>query len=325
VFTSRSVVQPLGWQPDPAREYDMVLTDVPMPPVAVALPSSAADRFAPAMRLSPHIRVADGPAVPLLLRVEEKGDTFQILSADHEPLAPPVAADEQGVRRTIRDLEHIARWTQVRNLANPSPALRDAVRLEFVPVRPDGTPPPQDAAPLPPGNLEFHYTWTGAGWRPPAVHIRLRNTAGRKLYCVLLDLTDRYRMHADLFRGDFVAANWTADVGRGKPIGLSLPPGRSPEPGASVTDWLVLLVSEEPFSSEPFALPRLGELLPSGTRGGRGISGVLDRLGLLAISREFIPPPDTGLDWTVQVVEITTKVPDDGPGQNRLARSRARA
>jgi hypothetical protein len=312
VFATRSVVEPLGWQPDPAREYDMVLTEVPMPPVAVDLPASAA-RLAPAIRLSPHLRVAEDPGVPLLLRVSAEDGTFQITSADHQPLAPPVAADEQGVRRTIRDLEHIARWTQVRNLANPSPALRDAVRLEFLPVRPDGTRPAQDARPLPRGNLEFQYTWTGSEWRPPAVHIRLRNTTGRKLYCVLLDLTDRFRMHADLFRGDFVAAHWTADVGRGNPIGLSLPPDRKPEPGASVTDWLVLLVSEEPFSSEPFALPGLGELPRGGTRGRPGITGVLDRLGLLAVSRDVVPPPDRVVDWTVRVVEITTRVPNDGP------------
>jgi hypothetical protein len=314
VSPARSVVEPLGWRPDPARQYDMVLTDVPMPPVAVALPNPAATRLATAIRRSPHIRVAEGADVPLLLRVEQEGGTFQIMSADREPLAPPVAADEPGERRTIRDLEHIARWMQIRNLTNPSPALRDAVRLEFVPVRPDGTRPPRDADPLPPGNLKFHYTWTGTEWQAPEVYIRLRNTTGRKLYCTLLDLTDRYRMHADLFRGDYVDAHWTADVGRGSAIGLSLPPDRKAEPGASVTDWLVLLVSGEPFSSEPFALPRLGEVPKGTTRGARGgITGVLDRLGWQAVSRDFVPPPETGLDWTVQVVEITTEVPHPHP------------
>jgi hypothetical protein len=76
-----------------------------------------------------------------------------------------------------------------------------------------------------------------------------------------------------------------------------------------VTDWLVPLVSEEPFSSEPSALPRLGELPRGATRGGTGITGVLDRLGPLAVSRDFAPAPEAVLDWTVQVVEITTRVP----------------
>ena len=101
-------------------------------------------------------------------------------------------------------------------------------------------------------------------------------------------------------------------VGPPSPLAGEADSGRRPEPGASVTDWLILLVSEEPFSSEPFALPRLGELPRGGTRGGRGITGVLDRLGLLAVSRDFVPVPEKVLDWTVQVVEITTKVPSEG-------------
>jgi hypothetical protein len=146
---------------------------------------------------------------------------------------------------------------------------------------------------------------------PPAIFIRLHNTTDRKLFCVLLDLTDRYRMHANLFPGEHIEGRWTAEAGNGGSITMTLPPERPIEPGSSVTDWLVLLVAEEPFSSAPFSLPRLREMPRSTAREARpGITGVLDRLGLLAVQRDLDPaPPPVPLDWAVKVVELTTRVP----------------
>lgn len=82
-------------------------------------------------------------------------------------------------------------------------------------------------------------------------------------------------------------------------------------PGASGTDWLILLVAEEPFNSDPFSLPRLGEPPQSEARGPRtGITGVLDRLGLLAVKRDAdVVAPAPALDWAIKVVELTTRVP----------------
>lgn len=323
VHTERSVVEPIGWTPDRARLYDMVLVEVPLPPVAVSLQASpdVTARLTEAVRTaafggpSPHVRIIspdDEPAALLLLRVcqTDDGRSVQVTGADHEPLAHPVGADDLGIARTVRDLEHIARWLQVRNLANPASALEHAVVVDVVPPLPGGGPPPRDHEPLPAGNLELAYTWTGTAWAPPSFFLRLRNTTDRRLFCVLLDLTDRYRMHADLFPGEHVAANWSADVGQGRPITLSLPPDRAVEPGASGTDWLVLLVAEEPFSSDPFSLPRLGEVPRSAARGSlRGITGVLDRLGLLAVRRDAAPTRGPALDWAVTVLELTTRVP----------------
>jgi Caspase domain len=323
VRVHRSIVEPIAWSPEAEQQYGMVLTDVPLPPVAVSIQADpdVAARLTEAVRTSgpgsgpsPHIRVVppgDEPTARLLIRVcRTDGSRIQLASADHEPLAPPDDTDDRGIARTVGDLEHVARWLQVRNLANPSPALEGAVRIEVLPALPGEGRPPRDLEPLPAGNLEFAYTRTGRTWTPPSVFIRLRNTTRRRLFCVLLDLTDRYRMHADLFPGEYVAGAWTAEVGRGGPISLSLPPERPVEPGASVTDWLVLLVAEEPFSSDPFSLPRLRELPRHSVRGGpHGITGVLDRLGLRAIRRDAVSEPGPALDWGVTVVEVTTSVP----------------
>ena len=322
VRTERCGVDPIGWTPDNTAQYEMVLTDAPLPSVAVSIQASpdvaarltAAIGTAGAGGPSPHVRVvpaADEATARLLLRVRETdgGGAVQVTSTDHEPLAPWIATDGPGIVSTVRDLEHIARWMQVRNLANPASALEGAVVVEVLPAPPGGARPPRDHGPST-GSLEFTYAATGIGWQPPAAYIRLHNTTGRRLFCVLLDLTDRYRMHADLFPGEWLEPGCRADAGRGYPITLSLPPDRPVEPGASTTDWLVLLVAEAPFSSDPFSLPRLRELPRSVTRGGRrGITGVLDRLGLRAITREAALAPDTADDWAVSVTEVTTRVP----------------
>lgn len=322
VCAESSTVEPLDWKPDPEQQYDMVLTRVPLPPVAVVIEGSAevTDRLAAAVRAaspgrvpSPHIRIipaADVTAAGLLLRVDATdGRTIRATSSDHEPLAPPVDDDDRGIAQTVADLEHVARWLQIRNLANPGSRLRDAVRLEVVRAEPDERVPPRDRTPEPPGNVAFDYARIGNTWTPPSIFIRLHNTSGRRLFCALADLTDRYRLHVNLFPGEYIAANWTALAGGG-PVTLSLPPERPVEPGASGKDWLMLLVAEEPFSSDPFALPRLRDTARGVGRGpSRGITGVLDRLGFVATRRDVDPTPDIALDWATHVVEITTSVP----------------
>lgn len=305
VYTRFSLVEPLGWKPDDEQQYEMVLTDVPLPPVAVtidaapevaALLTAAVETAGPGGGPSPHIRVAPADG-GLALRVGSAEDALQITGIDGKPLAALVGTDGSGIGQTVRDLEHIARWLQVRNLESASPALEEAVQIQLVPA--------------PEGGLILHYADQDGTWVPPVVSIRLHNTTDRKLYCVLLDLTDRYRMHANLFPGAFIKADWSTPAGNGGPIKFSLPPGRKVRPGASGTDWLILLVAEEPFNSDPFSLPRLGEPPQSEARGPRaGITGVLDRLGLLAVKRDAdVVAPAPALGWAIKVVELTTRVP----------------
>ncbi|MET7419652.1 caspase family protein [Dactylosporangium sp. NPDC005555] len=324
VDTHRSVVEPVGWSPDKEQQYEMVLTDVPLPPVAVSIRADPVleqrlrDFVAtagPTGRPSPHIRVIhprQEPTSRLVLRVRqaEDGRAIQVTSADDKPLAPPSDIDDGGILQTVQDLEHIARWLQVRNLQSASPALDEAVRIEVVPALRGGQRPARAAS----TSLDFAYTWDGTAWQPPSIYVRLRNTTPRKLFCVLLDLTDRHRLHPNLFPGEYVEGLHTAEAGNRGPITLSLPPDLVGTPGAATTDWLMLLVSEEPFNSDSFLLPRLREGQRTSMRQSRrGITGVLDRLGHRAVRRDLDLAPQAALDWAVTVVEITTRMPAAAP------------
>jgi len=302
VHTERSVVEPDGWEPERDRPYPMVLTRLPLPPAGVTLegdPAAVAElaHEIAGNRRSPHLRIV--PGADLRVRLEDGQVT--IAGTDREPLADPLPATGGWAARTAAELDHIARWRHVRDLLNPGSTLRDAVKLEILPST--GGPD------LAPGPVHLAYTRGPDGWTPPAVTVRLVNTTDRRLYCVLLNLTDTFRIHARLFPGEHVAATWTAAAAAGRPITLSLPPGRPIVPGARVTDRLLLLVAEEEFSAEPFLLPRLRDPQPAGKRTAAALTGILDRIGLDVTKREADFDEPAATDWAVQSVEIVTTVP----------------
>jgi caspase domain-containing protein len=281
VLAERSLVAPIGWAPDERTQYRMTLTRVPLPPVTAAVDGApdVVARLVRALGSSPYVRVV--AADPMLRVRAPSDDHIQISGGDGVPV------EERGIREAVADLEHIARWTQLRTLGNPGSALHDAVRLEVVPARPGEQYLPDDGRPAYPGRtLHLTYSSTGAA---PSVFVRMVNTTDLDLYCVLLNLTDTYRVHADLFPGEHLAAHRTTAAAKGRPIRLMLPPDRPAGPGATVTDWLLLLVTEEPFNAGHLTLPRLREA-------SRG-------------SHSAHPASGPAAGWAVSTVELITSIP----------------
>lgn len=329
VLADRAVVEPMGWRPDPAAVYHVILTALPMPatPVGIGGPGQDARTAAvlvdavrtagPGGRPSPYVRpvAADDWSAqsPLRLDISHPG-LARILDAGGGPLAPPApVSSRREALQVVADLEHIARWRTVRALDNPLSALAGAVRIEFVVGAPDSLRPAQDGRPEtdPAGAVRLAYRPGASSWAPPEVLIRLRNTTDRELYCVLLDLTDRFRIHADLFPGAWVGPNYTAIAAGGDPVEFSLPVGRPVTPGTSGRDWLKLLVAEQAFSSASFDLPALGEPAPATDHGEhRGLGGILERLGLGVRHRERGAPPSSARDWAAETIAVVTRVPD---------------
>ena len=184
-----------------------------------------------------------------------------------------------GVDAVVRRLEHVARWRQVYALENPLSRLGGAVTVEVVPHSPGRRPSEADPAVLAEdGAVRLWYARHAGRWHAPEILIRLRNQHRRRLYCVLLDLTGGYRVHAGLFPGDFLDPGATAWALRGRPVRVALPAAEPVEPGRRVRDWLKLLVAEEQFGAGPFEVPPLGTPTPPDRDAG-GLRGLLDRLG----------------------------------------------
>jgi len=330
VGAQRSPVAPIGWQPDPDRRYPVVVSRVPLPATTVAIGTAGgtgdpgtSGRVAAAIRSagpdggpSPHLRLvpAGDPAQPAELVVDTPAPgRFRILGADGTCLTGDIPdRDGSGPARTVQQLEHIARWRQIRDLANDQSRLAGAVRLEVVPAGPGEPTAPLAGPSLPAGadgGLALAYRPGPSGWQAPEVFIRLHNPTDRRLYCVLLDLTDRFRIHPALLPGTFIGPGQTAAAAGGRPITLSLPPGREVRPGAEVSDWLLLIVAEDEINSDVFRLPRLGEPGPARTRAPAGMASIVERLGLTALHRDADPPPDTAGDWWTATLRVVTRVP----------------
>jgi hypothetical protein len=325
VEVRRSLVEPIGWNPDGHTLYPVVVSRVPMPPTTVTIDAdvepAVADRIrealqcaGPAGTASPHVRLVDSVDAELAV-CSGSGYAGTVRVADRDRVRLYDVPPGMDGPRTVGALEHIARWRQVKNLGNPVSRLRDTVSIEIVEPLPHERVAPRDRAAVRPdadGAIRLAYHRQDGGWVAPTRFIRLRNTAPRPLYCVLLDLTDRFRIHADLFRGAEIAAGSVAAVGEGARIEFALPVDRPVEPGARVCDWLMLIVAEDEVVASPFELTPIGTPGYARSRGVLGVQGLVERLGRGAVHRDIRPAPVNAYEWWTLLVPVITEVPREG-------------
>ncbi|MGV9954546.1 caspase family protein [Streptomyces cellulosae] len=327
-LTDRTLVDPVGWTPDTDRAYPVSLTALATPPATVSVDDTgrpgAADRlrtavasYGPGGGPAPLVRVVAAPEeyADLHVKVVVRGATARLLGRDGTPFVQPLPFTTDGdVRRVVDCLSHLARWYQLRDLTSRPSVLDNLVQVEIVPwdaadghaLLPDGS-----------GELVCPYAPEDTrGPREPWVSIRLHNRSPhRSLWCVLLDLTDRYASDTVLFPGHFIGPNGTGHALDGDPVRLSLPADRAAVPGAECRDWLKLIVAESELSTAPFRLrawdPYGAGSRDTGTADGPAADGVL-RFGAPAASgaREAGPvllgAPGR---WATRTVTVRTVVP----------------
>lgn len=339
VLPDRSVVQPVGWQPASTSEhYPVVVTRVPLPLATVAIGGEPADarterraaarqaarlvadavhESGPGGKPSPHLKLVDSgdPGVLADLRVTFPESGLALIRGSDGTArdAPQPCADGAQARVFVSRIEHIARWRRIWTLENPHSPLNGAIAIDVVEALPHEDQDSLRRAPLVPdggGAVALSYRREAGEWVAPDAFVRLRNTTDRHLYCVLLDLTDRYRMDPSLFPGGWVAPG-TASASGGGQITFSLPPGREPVPGASGTDWFKVLIAEAPIDSSFFVLPRLGEPATHRYSPGQAFGGVVDRLGFAALYRDLPASAPPALDWATSIATVITSVPAD--------------
>ncbi|MYR44202.1 caspase family protein, partial [Streptomyces sp. SID5910] len=258
VRMERTLVDPVGWVPDRALVYPVVVSALALAQGGVRLagPADAVRELAEAVGPLPSLRVVDGPerAAGLELRVRVAEREAHVERRDGTPFTAPLPYGGDGdVSRVARCLEHLTRWHEIRDLApRPSP-LDGLVRVEIAPWN---AAPGEVLLPDGGGEIVCPYTPGPDGPEAPLVSIRLHNRSlDRTLWCLLLDLTDRYACHSVLYPGHFIGPGRTGHVLDGDPVRLSLPQGRPVAPGAQTRDWLKLIVAERELNTLPFQLP----------------------------------------------------------------------
>lgn len=322
-------VRPVGWTPDPGRGYPVLVAERPVPLVDVEVSGrSDDDPAAIAMvrtalaELEGHsaINVVEAPADtgtnpprPRLRVAASRVDGHPVLAivrGDGSPAAKPVPGHGPNSARTVAaQIDHIARWSLIKGAEAPGSPVDGLVTVEFVAAAPHETLAPRTGRAISPneaGEIELAYRHTAEGWRAPEVFIRIHNGSGLRLWCALLDLTDRYRCHAGLFPGDFVAPWRTAVAVDGRPVPITLPPGRDVKPGAVVRDWCKLIVSDTEINTPAFDLPPIEETYAHAARHG-------DVRNLFARRLRDIGPPRNGSLggwWATSITPVVTRVPE---------------
>ncbi|MBD0424521.1 caspase family protein [Streptomyces sp. TRM S81-3] len=304
-------VEPVGWRPgpgDPDRVYPVTPSALAFPPTEVAVagggPWCGAVRAA--LGAAPGLAPAGGDgsghrAAPLRCEVTESAARVVHPGVDAVRTLPLRSPGD--VARLVDCLSHIARWRRLRDLVNPDPSLSALVRVTLEPLH--------GAMTLSPAG-EYVFAYGPDGSRPRA-RVRIHNDSPYRLWCVLLDLTDSYAADPALYEGDFVGPRRRAVALGGAPVDLWLPPDRPFQPGASVQDWLKLLVTENELNTAPFLLPAWSPDAPA-TRGAYAPDGPLrfTSPGPASGSRDMGAGPRPAADpgrWGTALVPVRTVVP----------------
>ncbi|MFG2616682.1 caspase domain-containing protein [Streptomyces sp. NPDC048507] len=310
VRADRSLAEPVGWSPEPGSVHAVALSALALAPAAVVL-----DGAPVALPASPLLREVEAGSAQeagaeLLFRVVVRGGRARVLRRDGSPYVDPLPLAGRADAQRLGDcLTRLTHWHRIRGLSAGLSPLSGRVRIEVLPG--DG----RDGEPLRPdaqGEIVLAYD----GPRAPWITVRLRNTGPRPLWCVLLNLDDRFGAGSALFPGEFIGPGMTGHALDGEPLRMELPAVRPVRPGASVRDWLTLVVAEGELNTVPFHLsawdPWQGR--PGTVRRPPG-DGLLRLTGPPGASgdRDLVRALPAGPGrWTASTVALRTVVP--GPG-----------
>ncbi|MEO0888461.1 MAG: hypothetical protein AAFY54_21420, partial [Cyanobacteria bacterium J06648_10] len=139
-------------------------------------------------------------------RVVAQNNTYTITaSTDRRPLVSAVQGySPANALQVVKNLEHIARWKTIVELASPSSSqIQGSVELKIY----TGTQPShEDAQEMTDAQirLEYQYSQSKQAWTPGRFRIKLHNNSNKTLYCALFYLTERFKV--DVLKSDGVAS-----------------------------------------------------------------------------------------------------------------------
>ncbi|MFC9269255.1 caspase domain-containing protein [Streptomyces zhihengii] len=299
VRAETSLAETVGWQPsadDLATVHPVRPSALAFPPAAMTVTGRPGDvrLVEDAVAASPMLAMG-GPGLPLL--VEAGGGWARVSGGAGHPVAPLPLRSPADAARVAECCAHIARWHHLHDLANPDTSLSSLIRVSVDPLvgelRRTAT-----------GEIVCSYTTDG---REPQVRVRIDNLWVDELWCVLLNLTDRYAASPHLYEGAFVGPGRAGHARGGEPVWLRLPPGRAVVSGASIRDVLKVIVAENELNTEPF---RLRAWSPDPQARGAAVPQEGRVVRLARPDRRDMGGPAHGVGrWATASVVIRTEVP----------------
>jgi hypothetical protein len=295
--------------------YKAVVTVTPLPPIELTLSGSdepALQALRAALADSTLVRVSDEPsATGIRVTAQAEEQVYQLArAADRQPLA--VEVPEKGTPRSVREaaakVEHIAQWLQVLHLDNKQSQIPpNAVEMDVYSYDPETA---QSVLLDPSGPVRLSYpALPDENDEGAYVQIRLRHTGQypRKLYCMLLNLTDDFGVAADasLFGGGIWLEPgqeiWASDQGRPY-LEVYIPSELVAKGVSQIRDVVKLIVSTDDSDAILLKQEGLEVVVDAATRG-------------LETSRKAVP--DSTLHRLMQ--RVHTRALGRNPRRDRLS------
>jgi Caspase domain len=176
-----------------------ILKSLPRPPMPVFLDGDTAEDkqalqgVAQALQDSLYVKPVDTPAAAEY-RVWAHNQEYAITPPHADrPLARQITSyTEDSANQVAKQLGYIAHWLTVVEQKNPTSSLPiDAVKMQIY----------QNGQELQDEQLRIEYRREGDTLIQPRIQIKLTNTTKRRLYCTLLDLSERYGVSSPFFDG----------------------------------------------------------------------------------------------------------------------------
>lgn len=302
----------------PEMGFKAVVKTLPLPPMGVHLLGDEAgvgllrqaimgSSFQPA---SLYVRVVEDAADATFQVVAQAGEYRIKRPADDRILLEPVRGFDNGkARETLGLLEHLARWTTTLDLQG-SPTSRipaQAVRMEV--ILPDQSVHQSD--------LRLSYS---ADNKAPKFQLKLTNASSQRLYCTVLDLTERFAISAALFEagGVWLDPGQEAYARQGELVSATVPKELWEQGITEFKDVLKLIVSPTAFDGRLLEQDKL-TLFQGELRGfyredvtrSMPPKGMLNRLMTRIQTRDIgdDEDEDTTDDWMTSQITITTVRP----------------
>ena len=302
--------------------YKAVITDVPVPPLKIALAGdpNKVDLIRQALQ---NKETAAAPSLYLQEVEEAELAKFCVLASDSGyrvvrrfDSAPPVAdipaQAPDAVDKTLQTLAHIARWMSLAELSQPAASQlpTDAVEMQLY----------YNDQPVESGQLRLSYEQRGQQQRSPYFKVKLINHTAHRLYCSLLDLTEDYSISAPFFSSGGVWLEGNSEIWASVFVGGQLTdqiPTSVPQPlwEQGVTEYqdiLKLVASTAEF--DPTLLSQ-SKLSAAGVSRARAVTSqprsTLGRLMKRVTTRDIggAAAVETVDDWMTHQVVLTTVRP----------------
>lgn len=305
-------------QPDPDKTYKAIVTALPVPPLGVRFEGdeTACQQVRRALNIyGPN----GGPS--LLVREVTDGEALVLLAHDNQYRVQragddrPLAVVVEGWTTTtaqdiVDDLEHIARWMHMASLNNPISKLPpNAIRMDIYCIDANGEEEHVDVAKLG-SDLRLHYQYYNNRWQQPTFKLKLTNTCDRRLYCMLFNLTDRYKIWAEGLLpggGIWLKPGEEAWVYEGEAIPVSIPDELWHQGMSEYKDLLKIIASTESCDATRFQQDNLNVKYKIQPSRGDGTRNTLEQLMQRTQTRDIGDQRRQRIaDWVTTEITITT-------------------